>query len=87
MDWSAGCGTNPPTGFCCLKFVMQAPQYYQYNYTSDSTATTQGTQFTAFANGDLNGDLIYSTFQLFGSVDSSKQLITSPNLVETLPEE
>jgi type IV pilus assembly protein PilA len=87
VDWSAQCSSVPPAGFCCLKLVMQAPQYYQYNYTSDSTATSQGTKFTAMANGDLNGDTIYSSFQLFGTVDSSHQLVTSPNLVETLPEE
>jgi type IV pilus assembly protein PilA len=87
VDWSAQCSTVPPAGFCCLKFVMQAPQYYMYSYISDSTATTQGTKFTAMANGDLNGDTIYSSFQLFGTVDSSHQLVTSPNLVETLPEE
>lgn len=85
VDWGAQQATNG--GFACLKFAMQEPQYYMYSYTSDSTAATQGNTFTAAAYGDLNGDHIYSTFQLFGTIDSSNQLVTSPSLTETLAEE
>jgi type IV pilus assembly protein PilA len=84
-DWQAQNATNG--GFACLKFGMQAPQYYMYSYISDSTATTQGTKFTAMANGDLNGDGIASSFQLFGTVDGNSQLVSSPNIQETNPEE
>ncbi len=84
-DWQAGTAAN--TGFACLKFGMQAPQYYMYSYTSDSSATTQGTNYTAMANGDLNGDGITSSFQLFGKVDANNQLVSSPNIQETNPEE
>jgi type IV pilus assembly protein PilA len=83
-DWNANAATN--VGFSCLKFGMTAPQYYMYSYTSDSTANTQGTVFTATANGDLDGNTIQSTFQLFGSVINS-QLNVSPSLQETDPEE
>jgi hypothetical protein len=39
------------------------------------------------ANGDLNGDTVQSTFQLFGKVQTDGQLNVSPNIVETDPEE
>jgi type IV pilus assembly protein PilA len=83
-DWQADELTN--AGFACLKFAMQAPQYYEYGYSSDSTATTQGTIFTATANGDLNGDGVFSTFTLAGSV-ANQTLFIAPALTETDPEE
>jgi type IV pilus assembly protein PilA len=75
-------------GFACLKFQIQEPQYYMYNYTSDGNAVTptMGTQFTATANGDLDANGVLSTFMLFGAV-SSNQLFLSPNIVQIQPEE
>jgi type IV pilus assembly protein PilA len=87
-DWSFDAVT--PAGFACLKFSMSAPQYYMYNYVSNGSqsaaAPNQGTNFTAAANGDLDGNTTQSTFQLFGSVVAN-QLYVSPNLFENLPEE
>jgi type IV pilus assembly protein PilA len=85
-DWNGGEATNK--GFPCLKFSMQAPQYYMYNYSSDGNFMTPvtGTQFTATANGDLNGDGVYSTFMLVGAV-ANNQLFVAPNLIEMDPEE
>jgi type IV pilus assembly protein PilA len=79
-DWN-----NDP-GFSCLKFTMDAPQYYQYSYTAGGTGAV-GDSFTAQANGDLNGDGIESTFQVLGTVNSSYILNTAPNLVTVNPEE
>jgi type IV pilus assembly protein PilA len=79
-DWQAQNSSNG--GFACLKFAMQAPQYYMYSFTN-----VGATAYTAMANGDLNGDGIQSSFQLFGSIDSNNQLISSPNIQETNPEE
>jgi type IV pilus assembly protein PilA len=85
-DWRKDEATNK--GFACLKFMMSAPQYYMYSYTSDGDVTvpTTGTQFTATANGDLNGDAVTSTFQLFGAV-AANQLYISPNMYEVKGEE
>jgi type IV pilus assembly protein PilA len=83
-EWNSGCATN--IGFCCLKFTMDAPQYYMYSYTSSGTGSA-GALFTAQANGDLNGDGIESTFQVMGSVNSSYILNVSPNLISVQPEE
>jgi type IV pilus assembly protein PilA len=78
-DWNAGCPTNG--GFCCLKFSMDAPQYYAYSWASTTNT------FTATANGDLNGDGITSTFQLLGAVNANGALNVAPNIISSLPEE
>jgi type IV pilus assembly protein PilA len=87
-DWALNETTN--AGFSCLKFSMQAPQYYSYGYTSNGNASAvppvQGTLFTATANGDLNGDGVTSTFQIYGSVVANN-LYVSPNMFEANPEE
>jgi len=89
-DWNFDNKNNK--GFACLKMTMDAPQYFMYNYTSDgdkSLATpSEGTLFTATANGDLNGDGNTSAFTIAGSVDTvNHSLFVAPNMVETAPEE
>jgi type IV pilus assembly protein PilA len=85
-DWNAGGTNNPPTGFSCLKFTMDAPQYYAYGFTGVA-AGSPGSAFTATANGDLNGDNVQSTFSITGSVNSSYALNIAPNMLEVNPEE
>jgi|CZKU01.1.fsa_nt_gi type IV pilus assembly protein PilA len=84
-DWNAD-NALAKTGFACLKFAIDAPQYYMYNFNSNATATTPGTTWAGIANGDLNGDLVQSTFTLNGSVVAATFLI-APNLTELSPEE
>ena len=86
-DWAKDFAASPVAGFSCLKYAMQAPQYYEYNYVSNSTATTTATAMTATANGDLNGDGVLSTFQLYGGVDANNNLLVSPNLYTYQEEE
>jgi type IV pilus assembly protein PilA len=85
-DWMLDESKN--RGFACLKYQMNTPQYYLYNYTSngDLTIPTVGTQFTATANGDLDGNGTLSTFELFGAV-SNNQLYLGPTLAQINPEE
>jgi type IV pilus assembly protein PilA len=89
QDWAQDQATNG--GFSCLKFTMQAPQYYMYNYTSDGNqgvTPVTASNFTAMANGDLDGNGIQSTFQLYGTVNTTDHnLYVSPNLYSNLPEE
>jgi type IV pilus assembly protein PilA len=80
-DWSG----SPTAGWTCLKFVMDEPQYYAYQYTVSSTDPSSG-GFIATANGDLNGDGITSQFAVSGSASSGVVSI-SPNVQETNPEE
>jgi type IV pilus assembly protein PilA len=81
-DWNSGSAT---AGWQCLKFSMEEPQYYQYGYLSTSTDATTG-GFNATANGDLNGDGVFSTFSVSGLAESGSIAI-SPNIQETNPEE
>lgn len=82
-DWN---GASSTVGFACIKFSMDAPQYYEYNFQSPGTGVANAA-FTATANGDLNGDGVASTFQVFGQINTSFALNISPNIAETNPEE
>lgn len=77
-DWNADCASD--RGFCCLKFSMDAPQYYMYSYGATATG------FTGRANGDLNGDGIASTFTIRGEVVGGS-LQVAPNIEERNPGE
>jgi type IV pilus assembly protein PilA len=68
-------------GFACLKFSMMDPQYFQYNF-----ASTSGGKMTATARGDLDGNKVFSTFELEGQVNSGI-FVVAPALTETNPEE
>jgi type IV pilus assembly protein PilA len=82
-EWApAADATN--VGFKCLKFTIDGAQYYQYNYTSDSTGTVP--KFSAIAKGDLDGDEVPSTFELNAEVRDNIVAI-SPAVKETDPDE
>jgi len=73
-------------GWDCLRFTMDGPQYYQYEYTNPDA-----THFTAFARGDLNGNAVLSVFSIPGEVqagDDGETLVTvAPTINEVSPEE
>jgi type IV pilus assembly protein PilA len=73
------------TGWACLKFALEQPQYYAYQYVATDTTSTAGA-YSATAEGDLNGDGATSRFEISGSVQSGA-LATSPVIGETNPEE
>jgi type IV pilus assembly protein PilA len=81
-EWNTG---DAVTGWQCLKFSLEEPQYYAYTYISAVPDANSG-GFTAQAYGDLNGDQTYSTFTVQGSAYSGAIAI-SPNVQETNPEE
>jgi type IV pilus assembly protein PilA len=81
-DWASG---TPDTGWQCLKFQLEEPQYFEYEYTSGATSASNG-NFSAIAHGDLNGDGTPSTFLISGTAYSGSVAI-SPNIQETNPEE
>jgi type IV pilus assembly protein PilA len=84
-DWTED-ASRPHTGFACLGFSLDLPQYYQYGYHAHGT-TTPGDGFRATANGDLDGDGILSSFWITGSVGAGGVLSIAPNLEERSPEE
>ena len=81
-DWGAFGGD---TGWACLKFSLEQPQYYAYQYVAANTTSTAGA-YSATAEGDLNGDNNTSRFEVDGSVQSGA-LATSPTIGEQNPEE
>ncbi len=83
-DWQAGKATN--TGFFCLKFSVDQPQYYAYGYTTSGTGTGNGDTVTAAAYGDLDGNSTTSSFVLVGAI-ANGAIAWSPKPVETNPEE
>jgi type IV pilus assembly protein PilA len=80
-DWQVG---DAKTGWKCLRFTMEAPQYFMYGYKgpADATATT----FDSTAKGDLDGDLTPSTFTIAGEVRDGTVAL-SPAIKEDEPEE
>ena len=74
------------SGFSCLHFTIDEPQYYMYGYQVSGTSSV-GNTFTATANGDLNGDGILSTFSLMGAINSSYIINVAPNMLAVNPDE
>jgi type IV pilus assembly protein PilA len=56
-------------GWTCLKFAMLDPQYYSYSYTTNSMPGTSA-QYTAIAQGDLDGNGTTSYYELNGQGNS-----------------
>ena len=64
--------------WAALNFSVDDPFYYQYQY--DSTGTDTSASFTARAQGDLDCDNIYSTFERVGHVDTQHNVIGGSGL-------
>jgi|GEM_PF-3058768 len=60
---SAALWTNPV--WVALQFSVDDPHYYSYSYT------VKGNTFTARANGDLDCDGVYSTFEMIGVINAT----------------
>ena len=84
-DWNTDAVGN--SGFACLHFTIDQPQYYMYSYTLAGSGGNPGDSFTGTANGDLNGDGITSTFTLTGKISPAYVVNIAPNIQETNPEE
>jgi type IV pilus assembly protein PilA len=87
-EWQVGA---VDTGWQCLRFSMQDPQYYAYYYDQTGSADDASGKFGATAYGDLDGDSTTSTFVLAGGIekDSAGNLGVkiAPNISETQPDE
>jgi type IV pilus assembly protein PilA len=84
QDW------DDAAGWTCLRYTMQDPQYFQYNYSADGTGG-DGDTIAAIAQGDLDGDGLLSTYTLSGLVQTGANddivLTLSPSIEEIQPEE
>jgi type IV pilus assembly protein PilA len=78
-------------GWNCLRFTMDGPQYFQYDYSiTAGTVDAAGGTFVAEAHADFNNNTIGSTFSLTGViVEGSSELIVavSPQIAENLVDE
>lgn len=78
-------------GWSCLRFSMEGPQYFQYEYVATaSNPGADGDNFVAHARGDLNGNAITSDFTLRGEVVTQSDeltLLVAPAIAESNPEE
>lgn len=82
-------GGSATAGWQCLRFSMNDPQYFQYDYQA-TDPTADGT-FSCLAHGDLDGDSNASTFFIAGAVktdtNGKKAAVLAPNIGEINPEE
>jgi type IV pilus assembly protein PilA len=86
-EWSTG---GQDVGWTCVRFSMQDPQYYMYNYLATGTAGGTGDTFQAIAQGDLDGNGVPSTFEMDGKIqdESGAKVVTlAPNISELAPDE
>jgi type IV pilus assembly protein PilA len=82
VEWS--------NGWQCLRFAIQDPQYYRYEYVVTGTGADANDTFQVKGTGDLDGDGITSRFIFHGALvqdGSDIALVTGPNISETNPEE
>ena len=68
-----------------LKFTLVEPHYFSYTFTNDG-GTGSASEYTAVANGDLDGDTTTSSFTLQGSVEPATGEVTvaGPIVVDEL---
>jgi type IV pilus assembly protein PilA len=77
-DWNAA-------GWSCLKFTMDGPQYFQYDYNVDGNEGVAGETFAAVADGTGNA---LGGFQMTGGIflaDGELVVTISPTVIEGLP--
>jgi type IV pilus assembly protein PilA len=85
----AAWGGTATAGWRCLRFSVDSPVYYQYNYQANLTTNT----FSTTAVGDLDGDGAASEpWQLNGGLidggEGTRVMRLAPNFIEpTNPEE
>jgi len=88
QEWNAG---TQSSGWTCLKYSMQDPQYFQYDYKESGDPTAESSTFQTLAHGDLNADGNLSTFELDGKLQkgsgSGLVVTLAPTIIETSPDE
>ncbi len=69
-------GTWEKPTWKALDFALFRPHYFSFAFDSEGNET--GSQFTASAHGDLDGDGLYSTFKLRGEYRAGESPVTYP---------
>ncbi len=71
-------GTWDTATWQALDFSIADPHYYSFEYTSTGVGTAA--QFTARANGDLDGDGSLSTFERAGALNAQREMFGSQGI-------
>jgi type IV pilus assembly protein PilA len=81
-DWAptADATASPQIGYPCLRFELNAPQYYQYAYRATG-ASANGDTFVGEALGDLDNNGTKSTFRITGKIQEMR-LTIAPQIFE-----
>ena len=81
-DWAptADATAVPIQGYPCLRFELNAPQYYQYSYAAVGSSAN-GDTFTGTALGDLDNNGTKATFRVTGKIQEMR-LTVAPQLFE-----
>jgi type IV pilus assembly protein PilA len=87
-DYDAG---DAQTGWRCLRFSIADPHYYRYRYQTGGAPTAANLPnrgrlpgvnaahtWSASAQGDLDGDGVYSWFVMMGIITSNRQVVLAP---------
>jgi type IV pilus assembly protein PilA len=76
VDYHVG-GGGVPSGWVCLRFELNEPQYYRYKYTMGSAPALAanvtppaGASWLAEGRGDLDGDGTFSGFVTGGKISN-----------------
>ena len=81
-DWNG----DAVSGWVCLRFTMDQPQYYQYEYTATSncpTVTAAADEIHGIARGDLDGNGTTSVFDMAGIVQADRSIAMAPTIAIT----
>jgi len=80
LDWGVG---NDETGWVCLKFTLDSPQYYRYSYTTlDAGLSAAGDGFTVKAESDFDADTNPGSITMEAVIEGGAVKI-SPGMTET----
>ena len=74
-------GEDPTMGFTCVRFVMDSPQWWQYEVVTDSPGSAVGNKFVAYARRQVGKEII--EFSLTGVLGAGGMLSISPSIAET----
>jgi PKD repeat protein len=77
--WNTG---DAVTGWRCLKFSINSPVYYSYNYTATNPTDPTTAGFSATATGDLDGDGTASGAWTYSGGVLAGRMRLAPTLVE-----
>jgi len=81
---SSTIGQWTSAGWTCLKFAVNEPQFYSYQYAASGTGTSA--VYTADANGDLDGNGTKSTFELKGAGSATGDAVRQSMAAEHNPQ-